>query len=98
MRRIFEMVAERRNGVLRSRFPMRICRRTQRRGSDRRQIKGQRALFADAIVVSHGQFTHEIMRVLSVNNGFTVSSLTLLKQLGIPLSGNCRGFKTEHSL
>src|SRR6266496_3530486 len=59
-------------------------------------IKRQQGLVAQTQVVESGEFHDEIVRVLTVHDGPSKSSFSLLKQFWIVSAGHSCRFKAQH--
>ena len=83
VRRVFEMMAQRREWVFRCRCPMRKGNWAERWISDGCGIDRKHRLLAEPVVVERGNLHKEVVRVLAVDDGLAEGGFALLKELGI---------------
>ena len=96
VRRVLEMVPQRRKRVVADGSPMRKRLRTQRRIAHRACIQAKDRVRTNLAVVQAGEFHEQVVRMLPVDNRLAIGRLTLLKQLWIKPSSNRRRFQAEH--
>jgi hypothetical protein len=90
------MVSQGGHGLFRSRSTVRVGRWPHRGIADRRRIKREQRVFAQAHVIQRGQFHEEVVGMLAIDDGTAESGLALLKQQRIEALGRRGRLQAEH--
>ena len=96
MRRILLVMSKHRQRIFGAGRAVWVRRRAQCRLADRTAIHKKGRVFSELKVISAGQFHHEVVWVLTINDRQSVCSFAGLEELRVTSLSHSPGLQTEH--